>query len=268
MLKNNLAIVVTTCNAYRDVIKYFMSIFKTNWPNTSCNMYLITDKFDDVDTGDMEVINTHYEVSWSKRLLFGLNMIKEKYILFLMDDYYIGRKVNEDYINFILEYISANDLNYYDLRNKNYNQKSIIKNKISLIKASKNYPISLQAAIWNKEFLVNFLSKKECSAWEVENYLKEYCDKLSTKFVPKAACDLTNPLNIKNAVIKGKWDPRVINFYKKKGVIINTKGRKKLCVKEIIKQDVFTFFSNIMPKKLRKNVKNILKKIGVKFVTE
>lgn len=269
MTVKEFAIVVTTCDAYQDVMNYFFPILEKYWPNNKYNIYVISEKNSDYNCdGKVNIINTDSSLTWAKRFLTGLGKITEKYVLFMMDDYYIGKNIDIDYINYILDYINDNDITYYDLRNKNSSSKVLVKGKIGLIKTTKNYAISLQAAIWNKERLEAMIQNCDCSAWQIEEYFNSYCNEIGSDYVPNAVCDLTNPLNIQNAVIKGKWVPSVVRFFKKRGILINTKSRKFLSKKERIRQSVFTFFSNILPKMLRVKLKKFLKKIGFKFVTK
>lgn len=264
---NNVALVVTTCDSYCDVMKHFFPILKLFWNDYNLQSYVITETNNINYDNKSKTILGGREITWSERLRNALLQIKEDYIFFFMDDYFFGKKIDNPYITKIIDFMNEKDILYFDMRNHNKTTKKI-SSKIGLISKKNDYPISLQAAIWKKKYLLSFLEGKCCNAWEIENMLIKYCDDLDCKYIANCVCDLSNPLNIQNGVIKGKWLPSVIRFYKKIGYEIDYSKRGLLPFKSILRQNVFTFFARMMPKKMKRFLKKILKKIGFKFVTD
>ena len=266
---DNLALVMTTCDAYQDVAQHFFPILKKFWPSFDLKTYIITET-KEINSEDtfINYIFCGNNKMWSERLIDGLKLIEEKYILFVMDDYYFGRMVDNQIFIDIVDFMQQNGIFYYNLKNKNKSSRKFKGKKIGYINKKTNYGVSLQAAVWEKDYLLNLINGLKCSAWEIENYFEKMLLVEEGKYFLHGACDLRNVLNIQNAVIKGKWVPSAIKFYRKYDYQIDTSLRGMLPFKDVFRQSFFTFFSDIIPIRLRKRIKKMLKKMGMKFVTD
>lgn len=267
---NDFALIVITCDSYYGVAKYFFPILKMYWPNFDEKTYIINETNKDSYNYPLaQIINAGPDPIWTNRLEYALEHISEKYILLTMDDYYFGKHINNETFGEIIDFMIKNQIYYYCLKNKTIAKHRYFPQKhIGFIDDNKKYGISLQAAIWDKNKLLEIIRGLSCSAWEVEDLLNQRIKKKFGGPIEGCATDTRNVLNIQNAVIKGKWVPSALKFYKKQGLIIDTGNRGLLSKKEILRQKIFTIFSRKMPNALSYFLKKILKKIGFKFVTK
>ncbi|WP_320122125.1 hypothetical protein [uncultured Sphaerochaeta sp.] len=262
------AVLMTTCDSYYDVAMNFFPILKLYWSNFSEKVYILSEIGEyDYHHEDAIVINAGNNKSWSSRLEYAISRIDENYILFMMDDYYLGNNVSSENIKDIITFMKDNNIYYYCLRNMAKTNKLYPNGKAGYIDADRKYGMSLQAAIWRTDYLRKIVSGNNCSAWQIENLMNRNISE-KKEFLENAAVDVRNLLNIQNAVIKGKWVPKVIRFYRRRGYIIALGKREILSIKERTWIFIAGRANKILPPNISRILKKKMKKFGFKFVTE
>ena len=68
--------------------------------------------------------------------------------------------------------------------------------------------------------------------------------------------------------MQGKWILKTVNFYKKRGIVIDTTKRGIQTKLDSIKYNLKKFFSKHLNNTLYNIVKSILKKLGYKFMID
>lgn len=267
-IEEGMAILVVSCDAYSDVVHNYFTLLNKFWPDCKYTIYLINNTKKD-DYGNVRIINAGNELDWSGRLKQSLKQIKERYILVMLEDYYIGKAVNSKVIDDALKFIMNNNIKYYRITN-------IPKGKVQYenykhlcgIPANQRYGINLQCAIWGKEYLDEFLGDKDCSAWEVEtNRLNKIVDK-DSELINGCVVDTRNIIDIQNAVLKGKWNPQAINYFNKLGYRFHLGTRSQLSIKEQTSRKIIKIIREILPNRARVRMKKMLSKLGVNFMSE
>jgi len=69
-------------------------------------------------------------------------------------------------------------------------------------------------------------------------------------------------------VLKGKWFPKEIDYFTRQGIDISWKERGKLSFGQMTKYYISVGVRNKLSYKMRKRIKAILKKFGMKFVSD
>jgi hypothetical protein len=128
------------------------------------------------------------------------------------------------------------------------------------------YGISLQPAIWDKEYLLDLIGRENYSAWKFE---LNQIDKLGGTNTPKDkhVFDNRNVMNICHVVVQGKILPSAISYFNKRGYEINTSSRKIMSLTDYWFYSLKRYVKRIIPLQQRKAIKNVLIKFGVKFVS-
>ena len=85
MKNKELAVLVLSCDAYKDLWAPYMQLFHKYWKDSQLNFYFCSDtlKAEDPSFTDIPVGKP---VEWSARLLYAVERIKEPYVLLLLDD--------------------------------------------------------------------------------------------------------------------------------------------------------------------------------------
>ena len=263
-LRKELAIVVTTCKNYEDVASLFEQIYKKKWSNNCFKSYMVTD-------GEMmSNFSKNFEViivndnSWQKRLKNALEIVDSKYILFMMDDYFIRNEISNEYVLKLLNFAQENNIKYLKLLNIPHSKS---KTRFAKINDKQPYGINLQCAIWEKKELFSLLEIYGNSPWDFEIYFLQKAKDKNTFSTDYYYVDTKSSIVIDNAVIKGKWIKKIFVDYSK---IINSSihsNRNFLSLKEMFILKIKRILRGLFPKRSIYYIKLFLRKIGFKFAT-
>jgi len=268
MVNDSLAIVVLSFDGYKDVWPYFFAVLNKYWSDCTYPIYLVNNEAK-VEYKNVHVIHTGKEVNWCDRARKAIQQIDSEHILLLLEDYLIGTKVNNGNVEEILNFINKNDVKYFRITNiPHLRSKMKNTNNIYPILKNEEYGINLQASIWKKEYLLTSLKVVDGSAWEFEiDFLKKA---MNAKDEPFCDCfvSTSNIIDIHNGILKGKWFPKTIRYFRKRGIKIDYINRGKLSFKEVIEYNIRFQLRERIPYGLRKKMKKILIKFGLKFVSD
>lgn len=255
MKENKLAIYVSSYDGCSDLWETFFTLTDRFWPDCKYQTYLINNE-KEFTHGDVKVLHTGPEVHWFSRTIRSLKMIDEEYIMFMLEDYFISKKIQNRDIDDILTYMDNNRAFYYQLSIGNTKSKEPICVNVS---AKTNYPVSLQPAIWKREVLVEILEKiNGKTPWDVENYfIQQYRGK--TEVIPGAFHDTRDLLGYKNGVLRGKWILDTVKYYKKLGIEIDTGTREVMSSSKMMKYRIAAFTNHHIPEPIKSLSKKVLK---------
>lgn len=263
-MKNSTAVVILSFDGYSDLWDTSISLLNRYWDDNKYPIYLVTNKKLPKYQG-ITVINVGEEVSWSRRARDAMSMVKEEYIILLLEDYFVGKKVNSQHIEDLLEYTRGNDLDYLRIvpvPKTKYKNSTL--NGIHSMRQDRPYGINLQAAIWKKSYFIKTLAGGDYNAWEYEKRQKtDSPDRVNGK------CEVLDyyAIEILNGVIQGKWYINTLNYFEKKDIKIELGKREVMNYKEVFVMEVRKYLLRVVPVGFQKWMKPILKKIGFKFVT-
>ena len=265
-MKEDMAIFVDSFDGYSDLWDTFFKIFFHYWNDCPYNVYLVNNN-KDYSNKSISVINTGQEINWFHRTIMALEKIKEPYILFMLEDYFLGKSINNENVNKVLEHIKSKDIFYYQVSGRPQKEKRIYK-----IKNTNRYPINLQMAIWNRKKFLEILQKMEAdgasSPWDFERYfVREYSNSTSEEVIKGAEYDSRDIFGYHNGVLQGKWIRSTLRYYKGQGLEIDTKQRDVLSLKKtiFIKSEVFVLQHT--SRNTAERIKAVMKKFGFKFMS-
>lgn len=266
-MSERMTIIIDSFDGYSDVWPYFFEVFNKYWENCDYDVVLVTNY---KQFGDVKTITTGLEIDWVNRTLKAIECINTRYVMLLLEDYFLSRCLDNDMIENYLDFMCSNDCKY--LRLVEFPKSRFDDNKDNTyipIYEDEEYGINLQASIWDRNYLIGLLkSIKTGSAWSFEVELLKKAKEAPNK--PLIGCYTLrgNPLGFHNGILKGKWFSKEILFYKKRGIVINYQPRGKLSMIESFKYSFVQFVKNHVSYKTRKTIKKFLTKFGFKFVSD
>ena len=268
-MTDDLAIFIDSFDGNSDVWPSFFELFDCYWKNCSFKRYLICN-MENYDTENLSIINTGNEYGWFPMTIKGLESIDERYIMFLLEDYAFSKMINNQDIYEIIHRMQEEEVFYYRLTSAD----SFPPNKCFLcVPETTPYPISLQPAIWDRRqfilILKDLYSKGAKTPWDFEKYfIEKYHNGRNDVMLQGVRYDTRNLLGYQNLIIQRKWDPRVVKYYKKQGIIIHTGSREYMSKKEVFWDGLKRnrIIRSLSPKN-KNRIKMVLKKFGVKFMT-
>lgn len=263
-MKSDLTVMVVSYDGYSDIWPVFFSCMNKNWHDCPFDVRLVSNQ---KQYEGVNMINVGPETCWTERVLSALQKIDTEYVLLLLEDYLIGSPVHTDKVINVMDFIRTNHGRYVRLTNiprSKFNDKD----SIFPIYEDEEYAVNLQAAIWKTEFLVESLSRYSGNAWEFEiGFLR---DAIQAEHKVMQGCFglKSDPLYVHNGVLKGKWFRKEIKYFKKQGISVNWIERGRLSWVQELRFELALWIKDRMSYKWRKRIKCILKKLGMKFVSD
>jgi len=264
-MENDLTVVVNSFDGYSDLWPYFFQLFDLYWKDCPYNVVLVSNY---KDYCEVQTIKTGDKVDWVSRTLEALNRINTPYVMLLLEDYFLSKKIEKKKITKIESFLLSNDIRYLRLVEI---PKSKTKSKSSIIPilSCEEYGINLQASIWKNTFLKSILMEIKCgSAWDFEIYLLKKVESSNKNALEGCFTLKNNVFGFHNAVLKGKWFRRELKYYRKKGIIIDYSKRGKLSFFEEKKFVIAQFLKRHLSVSARKRLKKMLRRFGFKFVSD
>lgn len=266
---NDLAIFIDSFDGNSDVWPTFFRLFSTYWRDCQYNRYLISNS-DSFSAENLTVIKTGSDRGWFTMTIKGLENVKEEYIFFLLEDYAFSKNIENLNFEDIVRRMEEENIYYYRLTRPS---RFPADQSFVSVPESTPYPISLQPAIWNKtvflETLKDIFSRGAKTPWEFEKtFIEKFRNGRDDVNIEGIAYDTRDLLGYQNLIIQGKWDPRVIKFYKKQGIAIDVGDRGYMPMKAVFwdgmkRNKLIRSLSN----KSQVRIKKFLKKIGIDFMT-
>jgi glycosyltransferase involved in cell wall biosynthesis len=215
----DISVLMMTCDKYSDIWQPFYQLYTKYFPNPY-DLYVGTETLD-CDFGT--TIKTQGQ--WTNRLKETLKQIDTKYVLFLLDDFFIRNKVNYVQIDTIKDYFKDNIATFnFELTNCIRTEEK----SIGTFKKKSNkqiYLFSCQPGLWDREKLIEILDDDK-SPWQMET------TELDSKYefyanVGELIIDIGYYNHKKSwGVVQGKWATEMIklNNKEKLGIDFSQRG--------------------------------------------
>ena len=220
------SVLINSCDKYRTAWAPFFILFNKYFNDCPFPVYLNTEK-EKCSFSNVITLNNDC-VFWSDRLKMCLDAINSKYVILLLDDFFIQKKVD---LNFVMDSIKVmendNRINCIYFKKITTNIIGQYNSMLSIMDPSKKYILNFQACIWNREELIKLLPSSS-NAWQVEDVVLPEEERLflcmnKGSFV-KLKNDVFNYLwSIKSGygICKSKWLWNNYKLFDKENIIVN-----------------------------------------------
>jgi hypothetical protein len=195
------SVLVVSCDKYRDLwVPFFYQFFKY-WQSDIFDIYLGSNKIT-FDDPRVFPITVGKDISWSANLTAMLKQIQTKYIITILDDFFLRSPVIFDKLNECINGMESLNAAMIRLVPRPRPDKKIPGyGNIGLIDTNSAYRVSTQGAIWDKKRLMKLLSENE-NIWEFEINGSER----SRKELSGYYCVWESVLTYRHHVVeRGKW---------------------------------------------------------------
>ena len=219
-------VLVTSCDAYRDVEGPFLALFRRYWPD--CPFELVVNGETGAAEGFDRAVLSGKGRSWSQMLVEALDAVSTPYVLMLMNDYYLSGPVDTGlFLRRLAETKSKDALNY-----------RLCPDPPRAVKNTA-YSVSCKAGIWNRQFLRGLASRTK-SAWEFERYGSFMFDESDPR--PLLVTERLE-FPFLDVVHKGYWEPFGLALLEREGITPDLSARGaaplKVRLKEAVKNAIF-----------------------------
>ena len=165
-LNKSCAVLVMSCDAYRDLWTPFFSLFFRYWPDCPFPVYLGSNDKQFLDPRVHSLASGH--LAWSAGCRLHLNQIEADYILLLLEDYFLDSQVStQEVLHYLAELDRLGGLLMRLTPLPGPDAKLAGNDRTGRIALGAPYRISTQAALWRKTHLLDILRDDE-SIWQFE----------------------------------------------------------------------------------------------------
>lgn len=229
MKKIDCTLLISSCDKYEDLWYPFFELLKKYWPNLNMPIVLNTEskvyKHKGFDIKCYSFYNNE-NVQWSKRLYDHLEKINTKYILFMLDDFFITDYVDDRKLEQYFDIIDKDDKIAVMYLVRINNQGIVCKDNSDFIILDKKakYRLNCQVAIWRKESLKKMLRMHE-SPWHFETLGSKRSHRFSDKFYAFAkesdSYVIKYDHNLGGAIHRGKWTKNTPELLKRNDIEVD-----------------------------------------------
>lgn len=265
-----MTIVFIAYDGYNDLWEDCINLFRKFWPDCPYQVMFVNNE-KEVQYTDIKVIHTCKNAEWSCKAQIACENIDTPYICLLLEDFFFGAPIDTEQIKDSVSLIHKEKLRYYKLVNmnravKNHDSQYHNYNFLHIIPESDEYGVSLQAAIWKKEYLQQLLGTENYNAWIFEfDRVRDAQGKPNTA-TPGCVFDNRNILHLQHGVIQGKYLPGTIRYFNNLGIHLNVE-RPIMSFSHYYKLRLQSKAKYCIPKGMRGAVKHFMEKMGFKFVS-
>ena len=268
-MKDLLTIVFIGFDGYSDLWNDCMGLFRRFWPDCPYEV-LFVNNTKEISWPGVKVLHAGADAEWSRKVQLALAHCHTPYICLLLEDFFVGAAVKNALIEEVLQTIQRHKLLYYK-----FTRQFDIKLPLPLfqnypylhpIYQDQDYGISLQAAIWEVDYLKKLLGTDNYNAWKFEFVrVKEAQGK---PHQPAQGCvfDERNILNLQHGVIQSKYLPNTVAYFKKQDIPLHIQ-RPIMSWAQYYKQFLIAYGKVKLPPSWRPYIKKLLETFGMKFVS-
>ena len=168
MYKSNLTLLYSTCDKNEFLWEGFFLLLDKYWKKFDGDIIFNSESKTYTNSKyNLKYSLNQYGANWSRRFYKSLKLVKTKYVLVILDDFYIDDYVADDIINECIQKMNQNKNIKGFLFSQLTNNKKTDWKGFEKIKHFKNYRINLKIGLWDKEYLMNLCRDNE-TPWEYE----------------------------------------------------------------------------------------------------
>ena len=231
------SVLVCSCDKYEEAWIPFFSLLKKYWPDCPFGLYLNTET-KKCDIEGVTTINVDSKC-WSERLNKALASIETEFVIVMLEDFFIQKKVDDSKIKDLIDVMSLNtDIAVFYLnRITGYKDPSPYQDFYEMLPTNQysRYMLNCQTAIWRRSVLEHS-TRTSFSPWDFEefgyknqkNYLKDfhfYCSNI-TYYDSIREKDIFSYLLIRDlgyGIWQSKWLWNNKKLFKKEGILFKPK---------------------------------------------
>lgn len=217
----NIAILVVSCDAYKDVWRPFFHAFFKYWPDCPYPVFFGSNNLTYEDSR-ITPIMIGPDVDYSSNLLAMLEHIEQDWVITWMEDFILTAPVNTARVRQLVNLAQQMQVGHLKLANNPYSTEMVDDETrdIADIPRGSRYRVSFGLGLWRKSVLCKVLRPGE-TAWDIERQgtLRSY--ELEERFLRLSKPSLKDDppfRHIYTGIWRGRWTRQAVAFLKQEGL--------------------------------------------------
>jgi len=263
MSSPKLSLLVSSCDAYSDLWNPCFNLINKYWADCPLDQYLMSNELK-FESTKVQTLCVGRRGNWSDELSAALHVIPTDYVLIMLEDFFLRKKVSNDAIEYCRSFAERTEAICVRLiPNPGPTDRLPGENLIGACAPQLTYRISTQAAIWNRKQLLKLLKPGE-SIWEFEFNSNERLQMQSGVYsVWRAVLPYQGWLS-HHVVEKGRWLPHEKWIYAFRQIGCNFEHRDTLPFGKLVFYHAARCIDlglTLLPWKAKQETKQILKRL-------
>ena len=215
-----MVVLVLSCDKNDDLFEPFHHCIEKYWENHPEIIYAT----ETIKNPYYKTINVDYPLEqWTKRIRETLKQIDDNVILTIMDDEFIRKPVDTERIDYLQTQLKGNIAAFYFEKSFDNNDEETNIKGMKKRKHGSNYEVCINCGIWDKDKLIDVLSR-DSDPWDVElnqdNRGYDYYINSEDYIIDWGYITWQY-----TGVCKGKWCRNMIPFFEKEGIVVDYSKR-------------------------------------------
>ena len=211
-LDTDVAVLVISCDAYRDLWHPFFRCFFKYWPDCPYPVFLGTNHLVYPDDR-VQSLKVGEDRDYSSNLLHMLGRIEQEWVILWLEDRFLSAPVDTARILGLIRTAQRNRAGYLKLI-ANYPLALVGDPSLQIGEIPKGvrYRVSITVALWEKKVLLKILRPGE-TAWDIERMGSIRSNGLDEKFYCLSSIMKNDPpITDVHGIVKGKWVREAYEF--------------------------------------------------------
>lgn len=214
VLKNNVTLVVNTCDSYSDLWELFYLALDEYWPNRTIPMLYNTERKVELGFSVSNcTLHQSHAKDWGGRLIHTLDDVETDFVLMVCDDFIIESHFDESLLAQALSWMDKNkDISVFYLDNTKLKAVQTEKSYggFELINDKAEFRLNTAPGLWRKDDLKLFTGKED-SPWAWEVFGTYRTQRVNKQFYQPINHKVYNFNGSKGgAIYRGKWVEEVV----------------------------------------------------------
>lgn len=274
----NCTVLVGSCDKYEQLWDPFFELMKVYWPDCPYPVVLNTEtksySHPQIPVKTLSLYKGERPVQWGRRLIDTLKNIDTEYVIFTLDDFFLGGRVDQSEIEKRIgdmdqnrnigafQFSSAANVQYDEMNVKNPDY--VESSQYPGYHIKENMKCVAIPALWRRKTLIKYIRPHESPwGWEQwgslrsKRYNEEIYDEMP-EHGPIFPIAFNTDGYAASAVLNGKWLVEFVDgFFKKHGIVVDYSKLGTITLEEYKKKTHFYVITRMSPWKI------IKKSIGV-----
>jgi hypothetical protein len=214
-LASDVSAVVASYDGSADIWPGFFGQMFGLWPDLPYPLYLISNHLAFPDRR-VTALRVGDDLSWSETLARGLERLSTRYVLLILDDFFLTAPVDTALVQRLHAAMVAKGAAYLRLAPKpQADMPCPDMPEIGTVSRGAPYRASLQMAFWDRNVLLRLLRRDE-SAWDFELKASRRSDAMSEPFL--GVRDDHAAISYRHVLVRGKFVPAAVRHFAPLGV--------------------------------------------------
>ena len=222
-LASDVSAVVASYDGCADIWPGFFGLLSRFWPDLPYPLYLISNHLVFSDQR-ITALRVGDDLSWSETLARGLERVPSRYVLLILDDFFLTAPVDTALVQRMHAAMVDKDAAYLRLvPHPKADTPCPDMPEIGTVAKGAPYRASLQMAFWDRRALLDLLRREE-TAWDFELKGSRRSDVMSEPFL--SVCDGYPAIPYRHVLRRGKLLPDAVRFFAPLGVSFDFSRRR------------------------------------------